>query len=268
MQGSLLQFVWKIDGLDILDGTAGLELAIIMPAGFQPVSKKLEKLYGNDDVKADENTRVMLLEGTFAADTGVFTIPLAVETDKNERVKPSINGRTAWSVDWQAEGPFVVKAEVRQNGQVIAAAELPLEDDGLIRIPKAGGRARQRIGGVSVEFPDGALAEDAGVRIRPARQDVERPKLVGGRNPVEIVAEGAESKSRLRKFDSTITIRLPPSGGFYPPGSGNCCPVRSSSQHSPEYAMNSFLIILRAPKQYAIGRILCPLHITFFLFGG
>ncbi len=233
--GSIVQFEWKLTGLKNLPSLDGLEMLIQVPAGFFPVSsKKLPDAFGAKGIQSDNTTQVFMLDGTFDANTGIYRMPLAVDNPKNEadgaqaggdaekgaegekdkdkdkkKEKDILFGKTAWVVDWQAEGPFLIRAELQQAGKGVAGAELALDDGGLVPVSASGGKVRELNDRVEVEFPGGVLPGDAKVRIRPAKDDPNRRKpLGGGGGTVEIFAYDSQTSKKLTKFDSPLTIRF------------------------------------------------------------
>jgi RHS repeat-associated protein len=229
--GNIVQFEWQVIGLRKLTSLDGLEMLIQVPKGFFPASsKKVPDLFGAKGIETDEATQVFMLDGTFDKNTGIYRMPLSVEKPKqnngNDEGKDekgedkgaggngkggrdNLFGKTAWLIDWQAEGPFLIHAELQQAGKGISGAELTLDDAGLVAVPAAGGKVEDSNNRVEVEFPGGVLTSDVRVRIRPAKDDSNRRKpLGGGRGAVEILAYGGEKSEKITKFDSLFTIRF------------------------------------------------------------
>jgi RHS repeat-associated protein len=127
------------------------------------------------------------------AQTGVILLPL------------TSSGSLEMQIADGAAPPLTASARLLSKGQPLAETKLELRWAKITPVSAAGGDASSPDGRVRVHFPQGALAQDAAVRVGPSTT----PGLYALINePVEITAAGVSDKASLEKFDPPLGIEI------------------------------------------------------------
>lgn len=131
--------------------------------------------------------------GSFNPETNLLIIPINTDT-----------GMIRWFIDGNAQPPYQVQVEVRLNGQVIMSTTRNLGERGADPVSRRGGEAKGFNQRVKVDFPDGALPEDADVKVRaPHNSDLS----LGGQ-PMELSAVGKDSGMEITQFSQPVNISV------------------------------------------------------------
>jgi hypothetical protein len=132
--------------------------------------------------------------GQFDAETGEYAFPTN-----------GLSGQTGWRLETGAYGPFLIQAQLRQDGSALAGGDLLIEQSGLPSVSSQGGVVEGLDGRVKILFPPGAVAETVAVRISAPSEAVDLPYSLSGQ-PFEIVAYGLEQSNAVRSFPKSLTI--------------------------------------------------------------
>jgi hypothetical protein len=116
----------------------------------------------------------------------------------------SASGLLSWFIEGNAQPPFNILMEVHLNSKVILSVTQSLEQRQPDFIPTVGGEAQGFNQHVKVNFPAGALPEDADITVR-APQNTE---LSLGGQPMELTAIGRKSGKEITQFSQPVTITI------------------------------------------------------------
>jgi YD repeat-containing protein len=116
-------------------------------------------------------------------------------------------GSISLMVGEKVETPAVIAAELWQEGNGLAKAEVSLLEASETLVESKGGVADGMGGRVTVNFPEGALAENVKVSIeKPSKESLPVRSLSGA--PFEITAVSEQSKAEVSKFAQPVEIQV------------------------------------------------------------
>jgi RHS repeat-associated protein len=120
-------------------------------------------------------------------------------------------GKILWQADEKIAPPVTVTAELLQDGQAIAKAEVTLDELTEFPVDSKGGKATGMEGKVQVTFPDGAVSETVKVKVTsPSAESLPVQSLSGA--PFEITAISENTKAEVSRFSKPVEIQVDYSG--------------------------------------------------------
>jgi RHS repeat-associated protein len=116
-------------------------------------------------------------------------------------------GSISLLVGEKVETPAVIAAELLQEGNGLAKAEVSLLEASETLVESKGGSVEGMKGRVLVNFPEGALAETVKVSIeKPSKEALPVQSLSGA--PFEVTAVSENSKAEVSKFAQPVEIQV------------------------------------------------------------
>ena len=174
-QNMSFELNWEAGGVEF-DGQTLLQVSL--PEGILPEEKWRSSEY-------DAGTRTLVL-------TLAVTEP---------------QGTLRLRTDDSLTGNYLISAELRRAEVSLAVATLTFASREEFFVEKAGGSIQTADGRIKVDFPAGALPEDARVEISQSVEEAAPPASLSGL-PFEIKAYGQTSQRELNVFDQEVRIEV------------------------------------------------------------